>query len=350
MSTPPLRWGIVGCGKIANDFIMAFDKCERVHKVVAVSDISLDHANEFIEKMNLGNINSYDDYGKCIDDANVDVVYVATPNELHCKIVKRCVKSGKPALCEKPFGVNAREVKDAFDYAKKNKVFVMEATWSRFFPAWTEIRRIIRSNELGKAQVVNVTNGLKLGNMAANLNKAETPTLLTGLYLLMLTQFVFEKKPEKLTATGHIDPSTGVEEWANVVIEYGNKQLGNVLYHSKQWLPASAFISFEKGRLHLPSYFWCPTELIRIDASTNGEEMFFPEQTRTCIDYPLNDNREFVYVHSSGLRYEADHVYDKLQEGAIESDVMSHDDSIAVTEMMDEIRRQLGTSFPHDKH
>lgn len=84
---------------------------------------------------------------------------------------------------------------------------------------------------------------------------------------------------------------------------------------------------------------------------------------RELFEYPLNDNRSYIYNHSSGLRYEQDHVYQLLKQGKstlnmsyirgglgkLESDAMSHANSLDVLSMLDEIRRQLNVEFPHDK-
>lgn len=77
--------------------------------------------------------------------------------------------------------------------------------------------------------------------------------------------------------------------------------------------------------------------------------MLADNKDHKLLEFPLNDDRFYHYNHSSGLRYEQDHVYELLEQGKLESDVMSPQHTIEVSEMLDEIRRQLGVVFPHDK-
>lgn len=46
-------------------------------------------------------------------------------------------------------------------------------------------------------------------------------------------------------------------------------------------------------------------------------EMVATNTNHNTFEYPLNDDRFYHYNHSSGLRYEQDHVYDLLQKGAL---------------------------------
>jgi predicted dehydrogenase len=80
MST--LRWGIIGSGKIAHDFIKSMDKTERQHKVVAVAASSEEKAKKLIDDLKL-DAKCYGYYQYLIADPDVDIVYIALYNEAH---------------------------------------------------------------------------------------------------------------------------------------------------------------------------------------------------------------------------------------------------------------------------
>jgi len=146
---------------------------------------------------------------------------------------------------------------------------------------------------------------------------------------------------------GAKDKKFDVDDWASIVLEYGESKRAICYFDSRSFLPQSAFISFDGGQVHIPEYFWSPENLIKI---TGPKDYRNPADVeRKLYEYPLKDDRFFNYAHSSGFRYEIDHVYDCLKKGMLESDVMPHSDTIEVVEMLDEIRRQLGVVFPHDK-
>ena len=53
-------------------------------------------------------------------------------------------------MCEKPMAVNAQQVRELVDLARKKSVFLMEAVWSRFFPLHERIRAIIEKGQIGE--------------------------------------------------------------------------------------------------------------------------------------------------------------------------------------------------------
>ena len=77
-------------------------------------------------------------------------MYVGVVHQEHKNVVLDALEAGKNVLCEKPIGVNAKEAKEMFEKAKEKNLFLMEATWSRFFPPYKHIRKIIHDGTLGK--------------------------------------------------------------------------------------------------------------------------------------------------------------------------------------------------------
>ena len=78
----------------------------------------------------------YGDYESLAADPDVDVVYVATPHSRHEKDTLEFLRAGKHVLCEKPFALNARQATRMAEAARSRGLFLMEAIWSRFLPAY----------------------------------------------------------------------------------------------------------------------------------------------------------------------------------------------------------------------
>lgn len=94
-----------------------------------------------------------------------------------------------------------------------------------------------------------------------------------------------------------------------------------------------AVICGTKGIIRIPE-FWCPTKL-----SINGVEKVFP----------LPENKgEFNYSNSAGLAYEAEEVKRCIRQGKIESETMSHMDTLELARIMDKVRSDVGVVFPAD--
>ena len=69
---------------------------------------------------------AYNSYQQLIDDPEVDIVYVSTPNGLHYEWSSKALKSGKHVLCEKPFTSNAKEMKKLVQLATEKGLICVE--------------------------------------------------------------------------------------------------------------------------------------------------------------------------------------------------------------------------------
>ena len=117
-----IKWGIIGLGKIANKF--AEDLQLSTHsELYAVASRNGEKAKNFSEKYNSSKF--YDSYEELADDAEIDVIYIATPNTLHFENTMMCLKKGKGVLCEKPMGINSREVEAMVREAELRNLFLM---------------------------------------------------------------------------------------------------------------------------------------------------------------------------------------------------------------------------------
>jgi predicted dehydrogenase len=90
------------------------------------------------------------DYREICADPNVDGVLIATPNFTHQPIAVAAAQAGKHIMCEKPLGLNAREVRDMLDAAEVAGVVHMTAFTYRFAPAMRYIKRLVERGDLGE--------------------------------------------------------------------------------------------------------------------------------------------------------------------------------------------------------
>lgn len=164
--------------------------------------------------------------------------------------------------------------------------------------------------------------------------------LANGCYAVMFAQFAFGgERPKEIIATGQLGEN-GCDIWATVVLKYSNNRMASVFYHGLQQTPSQASISGPKGQLKLPEQFWSPSKLVKTLDATKASE---------TLDFPLPDSPHlYFYPNSVGLCYEADHVYECLRDGKLESPLTTLDTSLQLAELFDEIRKQLGVHFPQD--
>lgn len=90
------------------------------------------------------------DYQELIDDPEVDVVSICSPNFLHREVALAAVKAGKPFWIEKPMGVNARESRDIAEAASAAGLMTAVGFNYRHTPAIEKARELIRGGRLGR--------------------------------------------------------------------------------------------------------------------------------------------------------------------------------------------------------
>ncbi|XP_022596761.1 trans-1,2-dihydrobenzene-1,2-diol dehydrogenase-like [Seriola dumerili] len=329
------RWGICSAGRISHDFSVALRTLTpEDHEIVAVAARNLQHAEEFAKKHNIPrSYGSYDDLAK---DPDIDVIYVGTIHPYHLSTGKLFIKSKKHVLIEKPLAMNSREVQELITAARDNTVFLMEAVWTRFFPASLEMRRLLHQGEVGDVQMVRAELGHRYSHVPrVTERKLGGGAVLTlGVYCLQLIFMVFNgERPESIQATGQfID--TGVDGTTVLVLKFAGNRLAICTFSITMMLTSDVVIIGTKGTIKVPQPMWCPTTL-----EVNGKEMQFPLPEPGM---PLNN------INSTGLRYEAEEVRHCLLKGLKESPEMPWSHSSLIAEVVDEARRQLGVTYDQD--
>lgn len=140
-----LKWGILGCGKISNDFCNAVHQAAGsvIQNVGARSESSAEAFGKTHGAIRFGT------YESVVSDPEVEVVYVGAINTQHYKLALSALEKGKHVLCEKPMGMNAGEVRNLMAKAKEKNLFLMEGVWTRCFPATRKIADHLSSGALG---------------------------------------------------------------------------------------------------------------------------------------------------------------------------------------------------------
>ncbi|KAI4486921.1 hypothetical protein M0802_012206 [Mischocyttarus mexicanus] len=326
------RWGIAGAGKISCDFVSAIISNEN-HEVIAVAAKDLSRAITFAEDFNIKK--SYDSYTLLAEDKDIEVVYIGTLNTTHYELAKIMLEHGKHVLCEKPLTINAKQTESLIKFAKSKNLFLMEAVWSRFFPLYTIIKQKIEFGSIGEIYQVIIPFGFNLQNIErVNKKSLGGGTILDlGIYCLQFLCMIFDNKmPNTIKAVGVLNED-GVDVSTSTTLLYNENITATILTHSLVTLSNEACIYGEKGTIRVPN-FWCPTELHSPELS---------------IKNPLPETKHKMnFKNSEGLLYEANAVRECLQQGLIEHPLMTHETSILLAKLEDELRKQIGVTYPED--
>ena len=100
-------WCIVGCGHIARKVVTQLSGTK--HKVVSAYNRNFEKAKKFVE--DFGGT-AYPTLEEAILAKDVSCVYIATANDSHGDLTKKCISLGVPVLCEKPFALSFKEAEE----------------------------------------------------------------------------------------------------------------------------------------------------------------------------------------------------------------------------------------------
>jgi predicted dehydrogenase len=139
-SAPSLRWGVIGTGWIADRFVAAL-VARSSQRVVAVGSRTQSTAQAFADRHSIQR--AYGSYQELVNDADVDVVYVATPHNAHLPVALLSLRAGKHTVVEKPLGASADEARQIAALAQAAGVFCMEAMWTAFLPKFDVLRQLL---------------------------------------------------------------------------------------------------------------------------------------------------------------------------------------------------------------
>ncbi|XP_070150098.1 trans-1,2-dihydrobenzene-1,2-diol dehydrogenase [Polyergus mexicanus] len=329
-----LRWGIASAGKIAHDFTIALRTLPaKEHEIIAVAAQQLSRAQDFA---NLHKIHkAYDDYEKLALNEDIDIVYIGMIHPQHFDIAMLMLQHGKHVLCEKPLTLNLKQTTELINYARRKKLFLMEAVWSRCFPVYDTIRKELASSNIGDIYQVTASFGFGMPNID-RISKKELgggTVMDLGIYCLQFACLVYDNEmPESIKASGVLNEN-GVDLSMSATLLYKGDRTATIMTQALVNLPNEAYICGTKGMIKVPS-FWCPTT---VDLPNGKLNFSLPE---------LNEKTN--YINSAGLSYEAAEARACILKGLIESPKMTHDTSLLLARLEDEIRKQLGVVYPQD--
>jgi predicted dehydrogenase len=328
MNTPDRqvhRWGIVGPGGIASRFAEDMQLAAG-GELGAVASRSIERADAFADKFGIQS--RYADATALAADPDVTVVYVATPHSRHAADTTVLLDAGKHVLCEKPFALNAGEVRRMIDAARANDRFLMEAMWSRFLPAYRTLLRTVEAGTIGEPLLVESDFGFRVPVMPDHRlfdpRLGGGALLDIGVYPLQLCSLVLGT-PDEVVAGATVGV-TGVDEQVAAIFRYGAHRLGVIKASLRVATGCTARISGTEGWIELPRFMHHPSSMM-IGAGDTGEHV------DTSFD-------------GHGLHFEIAEVHRCIDAGLLESPLMPLSESAAIAATMDAIREQIGVVYP----
>src|SRR6188768_1208518 len=332
MKGSKIRWGILGCGRIARKFaadLLLIDDA----KLTAIASSNKETLELFAKDFPCKHL--HNNYESLVANDEVDVIYIATPHSHHYEHTMLCLNHNKAVLCEKAFAINSRQASEMIKTAKERKIFLMEALWTKFLPHFKKLQELLQQKILGDIKSVLANFGFKTSDKSPQ--RLFDPLLGggslldIGIYNVFMTLSILGK-PDVIEANLIAAPP-GVDEQIAVLFNYNNGPLAQLFSSFVTNLPIQAEINGTEGCITLTTRFYEPSTIIQLSKKIPYEREVIPVEKEAGFGY----------------HYEARHVNECLKKGLVESPVMTHADTLLLMEILDAIRNKARIEYPQDK-
>lgn len=300
-------------------------------EIVACGSRSPERADAFAARFGIPR--AYGSYEELVADPQVQAVYVASPHSEHADHARLALEAGKHVLVEKAFTQNAAQARDLVALARDRRLTLMEAMWTRFLPRHDIVRQLVEDGALGEIEAVYADHGQAMvfrpeGRMF-NPDLAGGALLDLGIYPVSFASFVLGR-PGAVHARGTLT-ATGVDQQDSIILDgYPTAAAHAVLTTTlAARTPTTGVIAGTRARIELEGPFYAPGVVRVVEAD------------RSCV----TSAPPRITGHL-GLCHEAAHFASLVHEGQLELPLMPLDESVALMETLDEIRRQVGVNYP----
>jgi len=322
----PLRWGIMATGNIAASMAEALSYVPEA-TLLAVGSRSQHSADVFGEQWGIPRC--YGSYAELIADQEIDIVYVATPHATHHKNVLAALEAGKHVLCEKPLTINAAQAAECSTRAQVQDLFLMEAVWMRFFPAIARLRELVHDGAVGDVELIQADFCIDIpfdpAHRLFNLDLGGGALLDLGIYPLSFATMLLGE-PHTVDGRARIG-ATGVDETNSITLTFPSGAIAQLASSSRSYQPHIARITGREGHIEVPDFF----------------------HPGGFVLHRRRDREEFVLpARGNGYVHEVEEVHRCIAAGLTESPVMPLGETVAMMELMDELRHGWGITYPAD--
>ncbi len=146
-----IKTAVIGLGFMGRTHIQALRRLGiDVH---GVAGITPEEAQNAAEELNIPHW--YKNIEEVMEDKEINVVHLCTPNNLHYQHAKSALEAGKHVICEKPLALTSKESKELADLSKAKGLITAVNYNLRFYPINQEVRNRIQVGELGDPYLIH---------------------------------------------------------------------------------------------------------------------------------------------------------------------------------------------------
>ncbi len=326
------NWGILGSGWIAHEMGEALKTANG--EIYAVSSANPEHAKKYAGELGVRHL--YRTTGELLADPKIDIVYIATPHNLHYEMILQALQAGKHVFCEKAITVNSRQLKECVQLANKKGLALCDGVTLFHMPLYKKLKEIIGSGSIGRVKMVQVNFGsckeYDVNNRFFSKELAGGALLDIGVYAVSFARYFMSQKPDTVLTTANYF-ETGVDETSGILLKNPDGEMAVIALTMRAKQPKRGVIAGEKGYIEVENYPRADrakivyTEDGRVETVTAGD-------TKDALQYEAEDMQAYV----AGMK-------GKEPDGSYETNLNYICD---VMDTLSAIRNQWGMVYPFE--
>ncbi|RBP98631.1 oxidoreductase [Bifidobacterium aemilianum] len=330
-----VKLAILGAGRIARTMaetlikMQADDRYSKLVSLYAVAARDKGRADQFAARYGIPV--AYGSYEELVADPQVDLVYIATPHNLHAEQGRLCLEAGKNILVEKSFTANRPQAEQLLAVAKKSGLLCTEAIWTRYMPSRTLINDLLNSGVIGQVKAIDANLCYPVTGKARMTDPALAGGALldVGVYPLNFIDMIMGGSTPERIETSMQAYETGVDAQSSITLYYEG---GIMAVSSCSMLTASD----RRGSI------W-GTEGYMVCKNVNNVESIniYDQNHQLKRRVPVPDQL-------TGYEYEVAAAAQAILDGRSECPEMPHDDTLRIMGLMDRIRADWKLTYPFE--
>jgi len=318
-----IKWGVLGAARIAEKALIPAILQTDGSSLEAIASRNPDKSRHFQTLFHP--VKVYHEYSQLLNDPEIQAVYTPLPNALHKEWVIKALLAGKHVLCEKPLALNAGEVREMFQTARKENRILMEAFAYIHNPLIGQMRKTISSGAIGEIRHILSSFSFDLSRRQGDIRWSRAlgggAVYDLGCYLIHLARYFIGKEPTVVDAIASLHPMERTDLSMTALLRIDRR------------ITFSMHVSFEQARR---MFF----EVQGTKGSVYTEHPFNESGTLTYT--VMNDDGVQLFPIESADNYtlEIAHFNDVIRGGR--SPIITEEDSIRNAEVLTSILERIG--------
>lgn len=292
--------GVIGCGYWGPNLLRNFAENETA-ELRWICDLD----SKRLETMGrrYPGVQTTSDHKLLLADPRLDAVTIATPVGTHFMFAREALAAGKHVLVEKPLTASVAEAEQLIELAERLGLTLMVDHTFVYTGAVRKIKEIVRTGELGELLYFDATR-VNLGLFQDDINVVWD----LAPHDFSIMDFVIERQPETVSATGSCHIKQGIENIAYVLVRFPNELIAH--FHLNWLSPVKIRHTLIAGSSKMVVYDDIePTEKVRVYdrgvTTTRSQDLDREAAYRTLVSYRTGDVWVPNLDSTEALRYVA---------------------------------------------